>query len=223
MMAFNNRYRGDTQLLKRFVEAGELGDLYYGKTGWVRRHGAPGAGGWFTTKELSGGGPMIDLGVHALDLTWWLMGQPKPVSVAGSAFFSLGPKEMEAKGAKGTFDVEDAAVAHIRFENGAAILLEVSWLLHTPKESFYSSIMGTDGGASAEPDFRIVKDMYGSPVDLTPQAPNVNGHEGEMVHFIDCIRKGTEPISTAQDGLNVQKMLDGIYRSAEKGEAIDIV
>ena len=115
--------------------------------------------------------------------------------------------------------MEDAAVAHIRFENGAAILLEVSWLLHVPKESFYSSIMGTEGGASVEPDFRIVKDMLGSPVDLTPQPPKVNGHEGEMAHFINCIRTGTEPISTAEDGLNVQKMLDGIYRSAEKGRS----
>ena len=222
MMAFNNRYRGDTQLLKKYIESGDLGDMYYGKTGWVRRHGAPGAGGWFTTKKLSGGGPMIDLGVHALDLTWWLMGKPKPVEAAGSSFFHLGEKELKNKGAKGTFDVEDGAVAHVRFDNGASIMLEVSWILHSPTEGFFCSVMGSEGGASVEPDFRIVKDLHGSPVDLTPKPPDQNGHLGEIVHFIDCIKKGVEPISTAEDGLNVQKMLDAIYRSGAEGKAIAI-
>ena len=222
MMAFNNRYRGDTQLLKKYIESGDLGDVYYGKTGWVRRHGAPGAGGWFTTKELSGGGPMIDLGVHALDLTWWLMGKPKPVEVAGTSFHKLADAEMKRLGAKGTFDVEDGAIAHVRFENGAAIMLEVSWLLHIPTESFYCSVAGTEGGASVEPDFRIVKDLHGSPVDLTPKPPNQNGHLGEILHFTDCIKRGVEPMSTAEDGLNVQKMLDAIYRSGAEGKAIVI-
>jgi len=79
MMAYNNRFRGDSQLLKRYIDGGELGDIYFGRCVWTRRSGIPGAGGWFTTKKLSGGGPLIDIGVHALDLGWWLMGGPKPV------------------------------------------------------------------------------------------------------------------------------------------------
>jgi len=222
MMGFNNRYRGDTTYLKKIIDSGELGEMYYGKTGWVRRHGAPGAGGWFTTKALSGGGPLIDLGVHALDLTWWLMGKPKPVSVDGSVFYKLAKGEMERIGAKGTYDVEDAAVAHVRFENGAAIMIEASWILHIPKEQFYCSISGTEGGATVEPDFRIVQVKLDQPVDVTPQAPSVNGHEAEIAHFVDCIITGREPISTADDGLNVQKMLDGIYRSSETGTIVTL-
>lgn len=222
MMGYNNRYRGDTQLLKRYIEAGELGDLYYGKCGWIRRHGAPGPGSWFSTKAMSGGGPLIDLGVHALDLAWWLMGKPKPVSVSASVFHHLMPQEWERLGRPGTMDVEDAAVAHIRFANGAAIMLEVSWLLQTPKESFYCQVMGTKGGASAEPEFRICQDKHGAEVDLTPRAPNVGGHPGEIAHFVQCIRTNTQPISTAEDGLLVLKMLDAIYRSGESGKAVTI-
>ena len=85
MMGFNNRFRGDTQLLKKCIENGDLGDIYYAKTGWLRRKGIPGMGGWFTTKKMSGGGPLIDLGVHVLDLTLWLMGNPAPAAVTGVA------------------------------------------------------------------------------------------------------------------------------------------
>ncbi len=222
MMGMNNRYRGDTQLLKKYIDAGELGDLYYGKCGWVRRKGVPGMGGWFTTKAVSGGGPLIDLGVHALDLTWWLMDKPKPVSVSASVFDKLGIAEWELKGKPGTYDIEDATVAHIRFANGAAIMLEVSWLLQTPKEDFYCQVMGTQGGASAEPEFKICQDKYGQTVDLTPTPAAVSGHTGEIVHFIDCIANGTEPLSTANDGLLIQTMLDAIYASGAAGQAVTV-
>jgi len=222
MMAFNNRFRGDTQLLKKYIDAGELGELYYGRCGWTRRSGVPGAGGWFTTKKLSGGGPLIDIGVHALDLTWWLMGKPKPVSVSGSVFTYLSPIEWQRMSKPGTFDVEDAAVAHIRFANGAAIMLEASWLLHTPKPGFYCHVMGTKGGASVEPEFRIVQDKYGAQVDLVPAPPNVSGHAAEIVHFVDCVAHRKTPIATAEDGLTVLRMLDGIYRSGKTGRAVAI-
>ncbi|MCX8052848.1 MAG: Gfo/Idh/MocA family oxidoreductase, partial [Armatimonadetes bacterium] len=103
MMAFNNRFRGDTQLLKKCIEAGELGEIYYAKTGWLRRKGIPGMGGWFTTKSMSGGGPLIDLGVHVLDLTLWLMGNPKPTYVLGSSYAKFGPEMAKKSG--GTYDV----------------------------------------------------------------------------------------------------------------------
>ena len=222
MMALNNRYRGDTQLLKKYIEAGDLGDIYLGKCGWVRRSGIPGMGGWFTTKAMSGGGPLIDLGVHALDLCWWLMGAPDPVSVSSSVFNQLGTEEWERAGKPGTYDIEDAAVAHIRFANGAAIMLEVSWILHTPRERFFCEVMGTDGGGTVEPDFRIVKSIHGSPVDIVPDPPKASGHEAEIAHFVDCIVNGNEPISTARDGLAVQKMLDAIYRSGDTRQPVAI-
>ena len=107
MMAFNNRFRGDTQLLKSHIENGELGDIYYAKTGWLRRKGIPNFGSWFTNKSTAGGGPLIDLGVHVLDLTLWLMGNPKPVYVMGSAYAMFGPQKAEESGQ--VYDVEDLA------------------------------------------------------------------------------------------------------------------
>jgi predicted dehydrogenase len=92
MMGFNNRYRGDSQVLKSFIDKGVLGDIYYARCGWVRRMGIPGMGGWFTQKEQSGGGPLIDIGVHVLDLTMWLLGNPKPVMAFGSTYAKFGPE-----------------------------------------------------------------------------------------------------------------------------------
>jgi predicted dehydrogenase len=124
MTAFNNRFRGDTQLLKKMIESGELGDIYYAKTGWIRRKGIPGMGGWFTTKAKSGGGPLIDIGVHVLDLAMWLMGNPKAVTVSGSTYAQFGPKGEGLGGwghaeENGTFDVEDLAAGFIRMDTGA--------------------------------------------------------------------------------------------------------
>ncbi len=222
MMALNNRYRGDTQLLKQYIDAGDLGDLYLGKCGWWRRQGIPGLGGWFTTKAMSGGGPLIDLGVHALDLCWWLMGAPDPVAVSASVFDHLGAGEWARRGSPGSFDIEDAAVAHIRFANDAAIILEVSWILHTAREGFFCEVMGTAGGGAIEPNFRIVRNLHGAPADVLPAAPKVPGHEGEIIHFVDCVRQGRQPLSGARDGLAVQKMLDAIYRSGSTGKPVTI-
>ena len=82
----NNRFTPNSQFLKKYIAAGLMGDIYTGRCGWIRRRGIPGKGGWFTSKELSGGGPLIDLGVHFIDLTTWLMGDPKPVAVVGSTY-----------------------------------------------------------------------------------------------------------------------------------------
>lgn len=223
MTALNNRYRGDTQLLKQYIDAGDLGEIYLGKCGWWRRRGIPKLGGWFTTKAISGGGPLIDLGVHALDLCWWLMGAPEPVAVSASVFDQLGRGEWIRRGSPGSYDIEDAAVAHVRFANGAAIMLEVSWILHTARQGFFCEVMGSDGGGTIEPDFRIVKDLHGAPADVLPTAPKVPGHEGEITHFVNCMRTGSRPLSSARDGLAVQKMLDAIYRSGSTGKPVTIV
>ncbi len=222
MMAFNNRYRGDSQLLSQYIEAGELGEIYYGRCGWVRRRGVPGMGGWFTQKKLSGGGPLIDIGVHALDLTWWLMGCPVPQVAMGGVYHDLAKQEWERQGKPGKMDIEDLGVGMIRFENGATLVLEASWVLHTPNERFYSEVMGSKGGASLEPEFKVYQERYGELVDLTPRPPSVNGHEGEVAHFIECIRTGKQPISTATHGYHVMQMLDAIYESGRIGREVVI-
>lgn len=217
MMGFNNRFRGDTQVLKRFIDSGRLGNIYYAKTGWLRRRGIPGFGGWFTTRKMSGGGPLIDLGVHVLDLALYLMGNPKPVGAFGSTYAEFGPKMPGGE----AYDVEDLATALIKFDNGATVHLEASWASNVERERIYTTLMGSEGGAELEP-LRIFTELEGTQVDLAPEFPHINGHHAEIRHFVDCVRDGQTPIATGEHGLDVVKILDAIYQSAETGKMVDI-
>ncbi len=226
MMGMNNRFRGDSQTLKRHIDAGDLGDIYYAKCGWLRRNGIPGFGGWFTTKSMSGGGPLIDIGVHVLDLTWWLMGCPEPEAVFGATFAKFGPYGRGQGGwgtpqKGGTFDVEDLATALIRFENGAVCQMDASWASYIERDVFYSQVMGTKGGATLEP-LRIFTDRHGVPEDFVPHAPHIHGHLAEVEHFVDCIVKRKQPIAPIEHGVAIMRILDGIYRSAQTGEMVTL-
>jgi len=209
MVALNNRFRGDTQTLKRFIKAGELGDIYYGKTAWLRRSGIP--GGWFRVKQQAGGGPLIDLGVHMLDLTWWLMGSPKPIAASGQTHQSK----------RGRSAVEDLAVALLRFENKKTIFVEASWVSHLEREAMPVQLFGTEGGATLGP-LRVYKDMHGTTADINLGFREVNGHMMEMVHFVECCLDGKSVLAPGKDGLAVQKMLDAIYESARLGHEVRI-
>lgn len=220
MMAFNNRFRGDTQLLKKCIEMGDLGEIYYAKTGWLRRKGIPGMGGWFTTKAMSGGGPLIDLGVHVLDLALWLMGNPKPVYVMGSSYAKFGPEIAKKNG--GIYDVEDLATGMVRLENGATLFVEASWASHVECERIYTQLIGTKGGAEVDP-LRIYTDINGSTANIDLSYPNVSGHEMEIIHFVECVRKGKTPIATGEHGLHIQLILDAIYESTETGRGVEII
>lgn len=219
MMGFNNRFRGDTQLLKKCIENGDLGEIYYAKTGWLRRKGIPGMGGWFTTKALSGGGPLIDLGVHVLDLALWLMGNPKPVYVMGSSYAKFGPEIAKQNG--GTYDVEDLATGMVKLENGATVFVEASWASHVERERIYTQLVGTKGGAEVDP-LRIYTDINGSTANIEMSYPIVSGHEMEIVHFVECIKEGKTPIATGEHGLHIQLILDAIYESTVTGKGIEI-
>ncbi len=219
MMGFNNRFRGDTQLLKKIIDNGDLGEIYYAKTGWLRRKGIPGMGGWFTTKAMSGGGPLIDLGVHVLDLTLWLMGNPKPVYVLGSSYAKFGPEKAKQQG--GTYDVEDLATGMVKLENGATIFVEASWESYVEREKIYTQLMGTKGGAELDP-LRVYTDMNGNFADVHLQHPHVSGHEMEVIHFVECIRENKTPIATGTHGLHIQLILDAIYESTVTGKGVEI-
>ena len=124
MVMRNNRFMHISKLAKQFVEEGRMGEIYAGRCGWIRRRGIPGKGGWFTTKEMSGGGPLIDLGVHMIDLAIWLMGNPTPVAVSGATYRKFADSDIsDSPNSKfgetkegGTFDVEDLAMGFIRFD-----------------------------------------------------------------------------------------------------------
>lgn len=213
MVALNNRFRGDTSVLRQFIEARELGDIYYGKTAWLRRSGIP--GGWFRLKEQAGGGPLIDLGVHMLDLTWWLMGCPKPVAASGQTYSGLRTRHRDASG------VEDLAIALLRFQRKKTIMLEASWATHLDREAMPVQLFGTKGGAALGP-LRVFKDMHGTTADISLGFREVNGHMMEMVHFVECCLDGKPVLAPGEDGLAVQKMLDAIYESAEVGREVTI-
>jgi predicted dehydrogenase len=211
MYALVQRFGGNSQALKQRIEAGELGEVYFGKAGYVRRRGIPlGREGWFVDKARSGGGALIDIGVHALDCIWWLMGSPKPVTVLGAAytkFEHLAPKSVK-------YNVDDATFAQIRFENNATITLEATWALNLPG-SGYVYVAGTKAGAQLHP-LTIYTEEDGKEVDKKPEVPSINGFDEEVKHFVDCILDGREPISSARQGVILMQMLDAIYASSEK-------
>ena len=225
MMGFVNRYRSDSIALKSTIDAGRLGDIYFVRAGILRRRGTP--LGWFTDKAKSGGGPVIDIGVHAIDLAWYFMGRPKPISVSATTYGPLG--DYQTKGVSRwkaydledlVFNVEDSANGFIRFENGATMNFEVSWAINGKQEGQYSYLYGTKAGASIEPLTIYGEQPSGYLSDETITFPREGMFDNELAHFLDCIRTGKQPISPAEDGLNMQKMLCGIYESAQAGKEI---
>ena len=224
MIHFNYRFSPQARFIKGYVDSGKLGEIYYVKTGWLRQMGAPQRAS-FTDKRISGGGPIIDLGVHRLDFALWLMGYPKAVSVFGATHDKIaGPA---ARKRKVHFDVEDIGVAIIRLENDALIFMEVSWATKTEwPEEMYTQLFGTKAGVEQ----RNVAGTYNFEVKLFEERkggiavkkPSVRCKEGNpQAHFIDSIRKDTQPMATGQHGLEIMKILDAIYKSSRiKKEAL---
>jgi len=224
-MAFSSRFTGPAQLLRKAVDEGQLGRIYYARASYLRRRGIPGYGTWFTTKEMAGGGALIDLGVHVLDIAWWLMDCPKPLSALGATYAEFGPRGKGIGGRRkaipdGPFDVEDFACGLIRFQTGETIFVEASWASHVGSSGANVQVCGTLGGADLAPCV-IHTDLYGeAPVDIRPEVPQIYGHEGELQHFIDCIQGRAVPTATLAHGVAVQRMLDGIYESARTGHEV---
>jgi predicted dehydrogenase len=230
-VGFVRRYASNTRILKKFIDDGELGGIYYAKASCLRRLGNP--GGWFADKERSGGGPLIDLGVHIIDICWYLMGQPKVKSVSGATYNRLGNRAnvknlsfyKAADYDASLNSVEDLANAFIRFENGATLLVDVSFTLHAIKDELKVSIHGDKGGAELEPELRIVTEKYDTILNVTPQVDNlsfdfVTGFQDEINHYIDSILGRAMTLSPVGDGVEMMKILCGIYESSEKGREI---
>ncbi len=226
MMAMKFRFNKDSVYVRNMVENGELGEVYYGFSTYLRQLGGiPKMGTWFTKKKMSGGGPLIDNGVHFLDLIWWLMGCPTPVEAYGTIYGKFGPYGKGATGWKGepspeVFDVEDLALGTIRFDNGASVMLDNSWATFVEKEVIRMRLCGTQGGATLWP-FRICYEEEGQIVSKTPDLENIES-ESQFKHFIDCILNHKQPISTIEQGVTILKMLDAIYRSAAAGKSVTV-
>lgn len=234
MVMRNNRYMPISSFLKKYIEDGNMGEIYAARCGWQRRRGVPGRGGWFTTKEQSGGGPLIDLGVHMIDLTMWLMGNPTPVAVSGCTYCKFAESDISdsvdsefgEKKSEGTFDVEDLAMGFIRFDNGACMQIEFSWASNIEKEQRFFELRGSKAGASwssATQKLGIYTENYGKTVDYMPNINNTKGvqiHEANLRHFVDVVLNGAEPMFVPQQGVNMVKILEAIYKSAETGKEV---
>ena len=226
MIGFVRRHGNDAKILKDFIDAGDLGDIYYAKANYIRRNGNP--GGWFCDKSRSGGGPLIDLGVHVIDLVRYLAGRPKPVSVFGVTYSHLGNREhiklpkdyYSADHVEGeACDVEDMAAAMVRFDNGMVLNVEVSFSLNVDKDRGIVELFGTKAGAKIDPELSIYTEKNGYLVDLIPAHKTALSFEGlfenEMKHFIDCIQGEAVSIAPPEDGIEIMHILDAIYESAK--------
>ena len=233
MYGFVKRFAQNVQVMQKFIENGDLGEIYFAKTGYLRRCGNP--GGWFTTKALSGGGPLIDLGVHIIDLSMYLMGKPKPVSVFGSTYDRIGSRAniqgyswyRAADYNTKVNEVEDFANAIIKFENGASLYFETSWAMNLTKDTVYSQFFGDKGGADLEPEFTIYAEKLDYLVNYRPVLDSYtfdleDAFAAEINHFVDCIVNGSDCICPAEDGLTVMKILDAVYESAKTGNVVKL-
>jgi predicted dehydrogenase len=233
MVMRNNRFNPNAQFLKKYIADGQMGDIYAGRCGWIRRRGTPGRGGWFTTKALSGGGPLIDLGVHFIDLSMWLMGNPKPVAVSGMTYrkFDKAPEGSDSVHSQfgqqvtgGTFDVEDLAMGMIRFDNGATLQIEFSWASNVDSEVNFCELRGDKGGCTlnGERDLKIFTEINGTLCDILPRFAKgpMTTHGMMLCHFVDVVRGRAKPIMTPEQGLDMIKILAAIYSSAESGREV---
>ncbi len=214
---------------KALVEEGRLGKVYHARATFVRSRGIPvGIGSWFTERKRSGGGALIDIGVHALDSVWYLMGTPRPVSVSAQVFRNFAHLVNVS-----IFDVEDAAYAFIRFENGSIVQLETSWAGNLPddvpsrkyfgRELINSTLYGTKASVRLAP-FALFEDRDGALVDvpLKVNDSEPGGFELQLRNFVEAIRGESEPVNNAEQAVALMKMIDGIYTSSELGREVPI-
>ncbi|MFD0714710.1 Gfo/Idh/MocA family protein [Paenibacillus sp. GCM10027626] len=221
----NNRFMPSSKFLKSFIESGKMGEIYTGRTGWVRRRGIPGLGGWFTNKELAGGGPLIDLGVHMIDLAIWLMGNPRPIAVSGAAYNKLAQAILpstQSDGGNG-FSVEDLATGFIRFDNGATLQIEFSWASNIEEEHRFLELRGTSAGCSMrDGELKLFTEIEQVQCDIIPRFSSTNEsmHSANIQHFVDCVLGKAEPIIKPEFGVDMIKILSAIYESTQKGMEI---
>ncbi len=218
MIAFPRRFEPKTLVAKEMIEKGTLGDVYLTKGHYMRRTGP---GRWFTNKEFSGGGPVIDIGVHCIDQCRYLMGNPKPASVFAVTYDKTVGVE---KNAADVYTVEDNGYAIIKYENGSSTILETSFYMHRSNGSF-TEVAGTKAGIDILNDkinlHNEVDDfMMDSVVYWTHWSNRKPTFEAEIDHFVECIEDGTPCISPGEDGVTIMRIIDAIYESARTGELV---
>lgn len=235
-VVFNHRVRGDVQVLKRYIDEGKLGKIYYAKAYWMRRRGIPGAGTWFVSKEKAGGGPLIDLGVHALDMALYLLGEPEVLTVSASTYDELAksgkgidPKARKS-GSGNVYEVEDLATAFLRLAGGSTLLLEASWATNSSASDDFGIILyGSDGGAEIQvknynwlDTLDIYTDVADVPATIHPQLYKGDGHITVVREFVDIIKGGNWLQYNGNEGLQRVRVIDACYASAAQGREVSL-
>ena len=231
-VGLQSRFNGDSVWLRDYIAAGNVGDIYFARAQALRRAGVPGWG-VFINKELQGGGPLIDIGVHILDLTLFLMGYPKPVAAFGKTWDTLG-KDASRWNAWGDYDrskftVEDFAVGMIKFDNGAVISLESSFMQNAP-DAWQTQLFGTKAGIDLKPGasdgLKIYKDDNKQLLNISPaNVPSVESpHSAEVKAFVEAIIGGKPSPVPGENGLILNAIFDAIYKSSVSGneEKVDV-
>ena len=231
MLGFNNRFTPAAEALRRAIAAGRLGPIYYAKALWLRREGLPPRASWFTAKAASGGGPLIDIGVHMLDLAFHMLGYPRAISAFGVTHAHFGPQRARKETAPGErpdlYNVEDFAAGMVTLENGATIHVETSWASFIGDDSdMRLELLGDLGGArwtnSDENGLEIFTAMDGEHVDIAPRLPEAEGHREELRAFLAAIRAGAQSPVSVLDGLQTLAVVEALYASALSGELVPV-
>lgn len=215
LVGMNNRYRGDSILLKSFIEDNALGEIFYARAGWLKRRDAFKKGAWHYQRSRAGGGVLMDLGVQLLDLTLWLCGYPKPERVVAQ-FSSLRPD----------VDVEDSAVAMLKCADGMTITLETSWHFLMDSDHHFLNLFGSDGSGLLNP-IRVFQRMHDSLVNVTPQGqPSIGNiymesYEREIAFFGEVVA-GREEAPLLDEQLTLARVLAAIQRSAAEGREVNL-
>jgi predicted dehydrogenase len=232
-VGLQSRFSGPLRFMKDYIATGAMGDIYYARAQALRRRGVPGWG-VFINKELQGGGPLIDIGVHVLDFTLFMMGYPKPVSASGKTWNTLG-KNPELFNNWGDYDrdkftVEDMAVGMIKFDNGAVVVLESSFMANLPKDIMATQLFGTKAGAIVDPfendAINIFTESNRQLLDIKPKnVPHVDSaHTAEVQAFVKAVQNGDKSPVPGENGLILNAIFDALYKSSETGneEKVDV-
>jgi len=213
MVGMNLRYRPDSMLIRSLIDAGEIGDPFYIKCGWIRKQSS--SEKWFSKREEAGGGVILDLGINLIDLALWLADYPKAVSISTKNYHHH------------SRNLEDTSVSFLRCENSVLINIEASWTLAEEKDTFYANIYGTKGSVAANP-FKLIKVLEEEQIDLgstfleTPTEAFKKSYLNELKSFIGAIR-GLNPVfSSGEEALHLLKIAEAMYKSAEEEIEIKI-
>jgi len=236
-VSFNHRRRGVVKALRRLIDEGTLGPIYYAKAGWVRRQGIPTIGSWFTRRATAGGGPLMDLGVHMLDIALYLLDEPRVRTATAATYAEFGPRGRGAAVSMATektgvvdggFEVEDLSTAFLRLTSGTTLLLESSWAQWVPEDLCYVTVYGADGGAgitwvptSSHRSMEVWTEHDGHSQRDRPELPPDGHHREAVADFLTLVQSG-QP-SPGRDLLTRSVIIDACYASAEQGREVELL